>query len=163
MTAHRLATRRGVALPMAIFALVVIGILVGASFYIGRQEQTVGRNTVRLQQAFSAAEGGMQLQVANWDPSVYNQLAIGGAYDIWPRTVLSRGRENLQVAENFRRVPFALVAPSTAQSDEGNNQHSERTDAPPAPKQTDFVHAVSPSLRCLRSFSILTRNSSSRR
>lgn len=68
---------RGVALPMAIFALVVIGVLVGASFFIGRQEQSVGRNTVRLQQAFSASEGGMQLQAANWDPSVYNGLAVG--------------------------------------------------------------------------------------
>lgn len=77
MTSPRLDRPRGVALPMAIFALVVIGILVGASFYIGRQEQTVGRNTVRLQQAFAAAEGGLQLQVANWDPSVFNNLPVG--------------------------------------------------------------------------------------
>jgi len=77
MTAHRLSSRRGVALPMAIFALVVIGILVGASFYIGRQEQTVGRNTVRLQQAFSAADGGLQLEVANWDPPTFNAVAVG--------------------------------------------------------------------------------------
>lgn len=68
---------RGVALPMAIFALVVIGILVGASFFIGRQEMIVGRNTVRLQQAFAASEGGLQLQVVNWDPQAFNQLAVG--------------------------------------------------------------------------------------
>jgi hypothetical protein len=77
MSAQRLESSRGVALPLAIFALVVIGVLVGASFYIGRQEQSVGRNTVRLQQAFASAEGGLQLQVANWDPSVYNMLAVG--------------------------------------------------------------------------------------
>jgi len=68
---------RGVALPMAIFALVVIGVLVGASFFIGRQEQSVGRNTVQLQKAFSAAEGGMQLQLVNWNPVTYNNLVIG--------------------------------------------------------------------------------------
>jgi hypothetical protein len=68
---------RGVALPMAIFALVVIGVLVGASFFIGRQEQAVGRNTVRLQQAFTAAEGGMQLEVTTWNPMLYNSLAVG--------------------------------------------------------------------------------------
>jgi hypothetical protein len=77
MRDRRFENSRGVALPLAIFALVVIGVLVGASFYIGRQEQSVGRNTVRLQQAFAAAEGGLQLQVANWDPSVYNMLAVG--------------------------------------------------------------------------------------
>jgi hypothetical protein len=77
MHPSRLENSRGVALPMAIFALVVIGVLVGASFYIGRQEQAVGRNTVRLQQAFASAEGGLQLQVANWDPSIYNMMAVG--------------------------------------------------------------------------------------
>lgn len=77
MQPHVAGNTRGVALPMAIFALVVIGVLVGASFFIGRQEQSVGRNTVRLQQAFTAAEGGMQLQVANWDPIAYNGLAVG--------------------------------------------------------------------------------------
>ena len=75
--ASSIRNTRGVALPMAIFALVVIGILVGASFFIGRQEQTVGRNTVRAQQAFSAAEAGAQLQVANWDPMTYNGIAVG--------------------------------------------------------------------------------------
>ena len=77
MASPKLKHPRGVALPLAIFALVVIGVLVGASFYIGRQEQTVGRNTVRLQQAFASAEGGLQLKVANWDPSVYNMMAVG--------------------------------------------------------------------------------------
>lgn len=72
-----IGNRRGMALPLAIFALVVIGVLVGASFFIGRQEQTVGRNTVRSQRAFSAAEGGLQLQVAQWDPSVYNAVPVG--------------------------------------------------------------------------------------
>lgn len=74
---HVHGNERGVALPMAIFALVVIGVLVGASFFIGRQEQIVGRNTVRVQQAFAAAEAGMQTQVVNWDPQRYNRLAVG--------------------------------------------------------------------------------------
>lgn len=77
MQRHVCDNSRGVALPMAIFALVVIGVLVGASFFIGRQEQAVGRNTVRLQQAFTAAEGGMQLELTNWNPQIYNSLAVG--------------------------------------------------------------------------------------
>ena len=74
---HVTGNRRGVALPMAIFALVVIGVMVGASFFIGRQEQIVGRNTVRVQQAFAAAEGGMQQAVVLWDAQTYNALAVG--------------------------------------------------------------------------------------
>jgi hypothetical protein len=77
MKRNLIGNSRGVALPLAIFALVVIGVLVGASFFIGRQEQAVGLNTVRTQQAFSAAEAGLDLQVANWDPSLGNLLATG--------------------------------------------------------------------------------------
>jgi hypothetical protein len=62
---------------MAIFALVIVGVLVAAAFFVGRQEQLVGRNTIRLQQAFAAAEAGAQYQAAVWDPQVLNRLAVG--------------------------------------------------------------------------------------
>jgi hypothetical protein len=67
---------RGIALPMAIFALVIVGVLVAAAFFVGRQEQLVGRNTIRLQQAFAAAEAGAQYQAAVWDPQGLNRLAV---------------------------------------------------------------------------------------
>ena len=67
----------GVALPMAVFALLVIGALVGTSLVLGRQELAVGGGTLRLQEALAAAEGGMHLQVALWDPAVLNTLATG--------------------------------------------------------------------------------------
>lgn len=69
--------QRGIALPMAIFALVVIGGLVAGAFFVATQEQTVGRNTVKLQQAFAAAEAGVQLQVANWSSTANNALDVG--------------------------------------------------------------------------------------
>jgi hypothetical protein len=62
---------------MAIFALVIVGVLVAAAFFVGRQEQLLGRNTIRLQQAFAAAEAGAELQAATWDPQVLNRLAEG--------------------------------------------------------------------------------------
>lgn len=68
---------RGAALPLALFALLVIGTLVTASFLLGRQELAVGTSTLRLQEALAAAEGGMELQVALWDPAVLNTLAVG--------------------------------------------------------------------------------------
>ncbi len=68
---------RGIALAVAIFALVVIGALVAGSFFFGMQEQRVGRNSIQLQQAFAAAEEGANLQTADWDPRIYNVMAIG--------------------------------------------------------------------------------------
>jgi hypothetical protein len=62
---------------MAVFTLLVIGMLAGASFLVGRQELAAGASTLRLQEALAAAEGGTQLQVALWDPSRLNTLAAG--------------------------------------------------------------------------------------
>lgn len=74
---RNLRNERGIALAVAIFALVVIGALVAGSFFFGMQEQRVGRNSIRMQQAFAAAEEGADLRVAAWDPRVYNYLATG--------------------------------------------------------------------------------------
>jgi Tfp pilus assembly protein PilX len=68
---------RGVALAVAVFALVVIGGLVGGAFFLGMQEQRVGWNTLKHQQAFSAAQEGAQLEVANWNTGTYNGLTVG--------------------------------------------------------------------------------------
>lgn len=73
----RLRETRGIALPLAIFALVIIGALVAGAFFIGFQEQRVGRNTIKTQQAFAAAEAGAQAQVAAWVPANMNAMAIG--------------------------------------------------------------------------------------
>ena len=67
----------GAALPAAIFALLVVGVLVGTAFFLGRQEQLVGRNTVRSQQAFAAAEAGLHVQLGDWVTSSGNQLTAG--------------------------------------------------------------------------------------
>ncbi|HET7039670.1 MAG TPA: hypothetical protein VFH97_07270 [Gemmatimonadales bacterium] len=83
----RLRDDRGIALPLAIFALVVVGAMVAGAFFIGRQEQSVGRNSVKLQQAFAAAEGGAQALVANWNTDVYNQLTAGGSLDFGPASL----------------------------------------------------------------------------
>ncbi len=74
---RKVANDRGVALAVAVFALVVIGGLVGGAFFLGMQEQRVGLNTLKHQQAFAAAQEGAQLQVANWNTAAFNGLAAG--------------------------------------------------------------------------------------
>ena len=60
MRARRVSDERGIALAVAIFALVVIGALVAGTFYAGRLEQQTGRNTFTAAQAAEAAEAGLK-------------------------------------------------------------------------------------------------------
>lgn len=77
MPRHGTLGHRGVALPMAVFALLVIGVLVGAAFVFGWQEELVGRSTIRSRQAFDAAEAGVHVQLEAWDAARANQLPAG--------------------------------------------------------------------------------------
>ena len=52
MGARRLTNERGIALAVAIFALVVIGALVAGTFFVGRVEHQSGQNTVYAAQAY---------------------------------------------------------------------------------------------------------------
>jgi len=82
---------RGVALAVSIFALVVIGALVAGAFFMGMQEQRVGRNTIQFQQAFAAAEEGANRQVANWNRDANNALVSGDSVIFAGTVVNARG------------------------------------------------------------------------
>lgn len=64
---------RGMALAVAIFALVVVGALVAGAFFAGTQEQRVGENQRRVQQSFGVAEAGAQERVMSWVPDQMNK------------------------------------------------------------------------------------------
>jgi hypothetical protein len=57
--------RRGVALPTALFALVVIGALVGGVFFTARLEQRGGVNAMAAARATEAAQGGLMVGIPN--------------------------------------------------------------------------------------------------
>jgi hypothetical protein len=59
MRASRVSNERGVALAVAVFALVVIGALVAATFFAGRLEQQTGQNSVMAVQAGQVAEAAL--------------------------------------------------------------------------------------------------------
>jgi hypothetical protein len=73
---------RGIALAVALFALVVIGALVSGSFFAGRLEQQSGQNTVFAAQALEAAEAGLSDAVANTDPAMVVALPVGSSLDL---------------------------------------------------------------------------------
>ena len=69
-----LSNERGMALAVAIFALVVVGALVAGAFFAGTQEQRVGENSRRLTQSFGAAETGLNEIIRKWDPQIINRV-----------------------------------------------------------------------------------------
>src|SRR6266851_183008 len=71
-----LRDERGMALAVAIFALVVAGALIAGAFFAGNQEQRLGQNTLRVQQSFGAGEEALNEIVANWNPGTYNKIGV---------------------------------------------------------------------------------------
>ena len=69
-------TERGMALPAAIFALVVIGALVAGALFAGTQEQRVAENTRRATQSFGVADAGVAEVLRQWDPATRNTRPI---------------------------------------------------------------------------------------
>jgi Tfp pilus assembly protein PilX len=72
MSTSRISNERGMALAVAIFALVVIGALVAGTFFAGRLEQSSGQAAVYASQASEAAEAGLI-------DAVETQLSSSGA------------------------------------------------------------------------------------
>src|SRR5216117_502015 len=68
-----LRDERGIALAVAIFALVIVGALVAGAFFAGTQEQRVGENQRRVFASFGVAEAGAQERVMSWRPDSMNK------------------------------------------------------------------------------------------
>jgi hypothetical protein len=64
---------RGMALAIALFAIVVIGALVAGTAYAGRLEMTSGRSAVYATKSLEQAESGLTDVFANWD-AAWNSL-----------------------------------------------------------------------------------------
>jgi hypothetical protein len=75
---------RGFALPVAVFALVVVGVLVTGGFYMARQETRIGVAGQNAQAAFYLAERGIYSTLANWQ-STYSSAAA------WSTTATATG------------------------------------------------------------------------
>jgi hypothetical protein len=85
-----LRDERGMALALAVVAMVVVGALVAGAFFSGTQEQRAAENSRRVLQAFGVAEEGAYEVIDTWKPivndtlSAYpaNSLSVGG----WPNS-----------------------------------------------------------------------------
>jgi hypothetical protein len=77
MPASRLHNERGIALAVAIFALVVIGALVAGTFFAGRLEQQSGQNGVYAAQAAEGAEAALSDAFESMDATTLSAMPVG--------------------------------------------------------------------------------------
>lgn len=113
-----LKSERGIALAMAIFALVVIGAIVAGTVFAGRLEQRGGQNTIYAGQAFEAADAAIGASIAGWQSS-YNQLAIGDSLDLGT-TSLGGNVSNSAKLVRINDVTFLVRADGWTEDGSGN-------------------------------------------
>jgi hypothetical protein len=66
----------GFALPVAVLALVVVGVLATGGFYMAQQESRIGVASQNSTMAFYIAEQGMNEVLANWSAARYSQIPL---------------------------------------------------------------------------------------
>ncbi|HJQ65532.1 MAG TPA: hypothetical protein VJ816_04105, partial [Gemmatimonadales bacterium] len=89
---RELRNERGMALSVVLFALVVVGVLVGGALFVGTQEQRMGDNTRRLEQSFGVAEYGLADRIRSWRTDSINGRGIypADSMRIGPTTAANR-------------------------------------------------------------------------
>ena len=105
MPASRLHNERGIALAVAIFALVVIGALVAGTFFAGRLEQQSGQNGVYAAQAAEGAEAGLSDAYANMNATALQAMVVGTSQTL--TTSLGSGT-NVYASSSVRRLTSSL-------------------------------------------------------
>jgi hypothetical protein len=121
MRHSRLTSQRGMALAVAIFALVVIGALVAGIFYASTLEQRTGRNSIYAAEAAQAAETGPMTVLANWNQYVNNNMPNGQTTALGATNV--PGRTDMKYDVSVTRLNdqmFLLTSTGTRLDGAGN-------------------------------------------
>jgi hypothetical protein len=123
-----ITARRGLALPAAIFALVVIGALLAGAYFASSQERVIGRNTLVEQRAFNVAEFGLNYDVSNWDQArnLEGNFPVGNA-DINPRYANLIGDTANVTVTRLSPTNFLVVSTGRANIPNPNTESIRRT------------------------------------
>src|ERR1043165_8006391 len=121
MRHSKLTNERGMALAVAIFALVVIGALVAGAFYASTLEQRTGRNSIFAAEAAQAAETGPMTVLANWNQYVNNNMPNGWTSQLGATTVTGHPELTYSVsATRLNNNMFLLTSLGTRTDGAGN-------------------------------------------
>lgn len=74
---RRCGDERGIALAIAIFALVLLAAVVAGGYFTATQEFQIGRSMRSLTSSFYAGEAAVHEVLEDWDPLVFGVLAVG--------------------------------------------------------------------------------------
>jgi hypothetical protein len=99
-----LRSERGVALVLAVFAMVVIGALVAGTVLVGRLELQSSQAALYAASAQEAAEAGLADRIDDWDVLVYNEMGYGKPSAILGGTVqLGAAGSNVEYSDRVTR------------------------------------------------------------
>ncbi len=134
---------RGFALAMAIFALVILAVVVAGGYFSAAQEFQIGRGMKAVTVSFYSGESGINEILETWDGITYNNLAAGDSMIIGPVSLEGGGRYSAIV----KRV-------GSAADDVKRYFYIEVSGRPPVPfqgerRQAVIVRARFPDLCCL--------------
>lgn len=75
-------SERGIALPIVLLAVAVLGVLTIISLQVSQLEQSAGGGSLNTTKAFYTAEAGLHSVIASWDSARYDTMtALAGAGD----------------------------------------------------------------------------------
>jgi hypothetical protein len=116
MRARPLSDERGIALAVAVFALVVIGALVAGAFFAGRLEQQTGRNTLLAAEAGEVAEAGLNEALAGQTATTLLALPVNSSPNFataLPDLALTSGRTASRSINRLTEHVFLLRSVGT--------------------------------------------------
>lgn len=109
----------GFALPVAIFALVVVGVLVTGGFFLAQQETRIGMASKNATQAVYVAEEGLSQVVMNWSANGYHQMPTWS-----PATASGTTDGGTWTAEILRTSPEIFFVRASGTVTEGGAMYS---------------------------------------
>ena len=117
-------TKRGMALPLALLALVVMAALVAGGFAAAWLEQRIGRNALYAVQAMAAGQAGAADVVGQWESHGLSLLATGSTA-VLP-TVPLHGRISYSPAVTRLNGQLFLVRVAGVAGDAGGGELARR-------------------------------------
>ena len=116
--------RRGLALPLALASMVLVGILAASGLYLAAQDRRAGDNAALSERALAAAELAVGHVIEGWDGERAAALAVGSS---WRRDLPVTGaRAEAQVA---RLGPRTFWAVGEGRTSRGSNWSRRRVNA----------------------------------
>jgi len=113
-----IAAERGMALPLALLALVVIAALVAGSFVGALLEQRLGRSTLYTVQAGAAAEAGAANVIGGWAGHGLDALAPGDSA-VLPAVALPGGAAYAPTVSRLNGQLFLVRVEGTRNAADG--------------------------------------------